>query len=644
MSGRNKTKAVGRGYLDPGNMLFKKYNAAMSVYDGYFSSCSEELKKAVKKTVADKFYKSLLGFDGLTKCDEGMAKCLNELMCSYDAAISEYESSKCFMITSRVADMTDGIVNVLKLRKEAFTKFSRSQSFEEALASNPVAMEKKELTAAGLRKLDSELENILVRAFADCRHVKRTELSKLTVNGLDYDGFIGFFEQYLSDITEGCINNIADVYETAERETLRSLNEPSERTETSELLALLKEEHGVLKSIVTLQSAAVAFNLDAESCGEDERRTAETLTSAVASFADSFEEKAGAAITLYERAAEKYEHHGIIIDAVSADELRDTLRDNLSSAIVISRSSFNEFYKEFDLRMSVFRQTFREEIALPEYNRYKTLAPKKLVYGLKKNISEAKSLTDDVIYVFSKMCLYCAENKTMLSASPNYEIINGIAETVEIKIQSMKESEEQFSEDAYSALKMLSEEGEAANEAECAEFCSECEKAVFECTSGFSKDDRRLIMLFKRLYSDFDSDEIAVRALAKTEKGLRSRAENVGKRIFRYKKESLFYELSTFEEIMHYSVSRLITLNAPEDAGFISFITTEHEFLASLIRRYGIEEIKPRPHDMWNGKEHEVLIAEKDEAFCKGEIIKLMNTGYKEGDTVIIRANVVACK
>jgi len=47
---------------------------------------------------------------------------------------------------------------------------------------------------------------------------------------------------------------------------------------------------------------------------------------------------------------------------------------------------------------------------------------------------------------------------------------------------------------------------------------------------------------------------------------------------------------------------------------------------------------------MFNGKEHEVLIAETSEGFAKGEIIKVINPGYKRGDFILTRANVIAAK
>ncbi len=58
----------------------------------------------------------------------------------------------------------------------------------------------------------------------------------------------------------------------------------------------------------------------------------------------------------------------------------------------------------------------------------------------------------------------------------------------------------------------------------------------------------------------------------------------------------------------------------------------------------GVDIIAPKPHDIFNGKEHEVIMAEKNNDFKKGEIIKLINSGYKNKNYIILRANVIAAK
>jgi len=120
--------------------------------------------------------------------------------------------------------------------------------------------------------------------------------------------------------------------------------------------------------------------------------------------------------------------------------------------------------------------------------------------------------------------------------------------------------------------------------------------------------------------------------------------EKAGKTIFRYRKETLLYEICTFEEILFYSVTRLRESTLPQIEEGVKILDETFATLESLLANKEITVIRPAPHEAFNGREHEVLTAEEQEGFAKGEIIKTMTSGYKQGDKVILRANVVAAR
>ena len=64
--------------------------------------------------------------------------------------------------------------------------------------------------------------------------------------------------------------------------------------------------------------------------------------------------------------------------------------------------------------------------------------------------------------------------------------------------------------------------------------------------------------------------------------------------------------------------------------------------LTAVLSRNGVEIIAPEPHDAFDGKAHEVMMAEPHEGFRKGEIVKVMNSGYRQDGVVLMRANVIA--
>ena len=62
------------------------------------------------------------------------------------------------------------------------------------------------------------------------------------------------------------------------------------------------------------------------------------------------------------------------------------------------------------------------------------------------------------------------------------------------------------------------------------------------------------------------------------------------------------------------------------------------------MKEKGIEIIDPKPKDIFVAKEHDVLMAERVEGYKKGEIVKVMTKGYKNGNLVYIRSSVIAAK
>jgi molecular chaperone GrpE (heat shock protein) len=114
--------------------------------------------------------------------------------------------------------------------------------------------------------------------------------------------------------------------------------------------------------------------------------------------------------------------------------------------------------------------------------------------------------------------------------------------------------------------------------------------------------------------------------------------ERASQAVATFTKNAVLHEICTFEEILTHSVPRMD--NAPAAAVLLA----AYDELATILRKNGIESIRPAPHDAWNAREHEVLLAEEAEGFAKGEIIKCVGTGYRRSADVLVRANVIAAK
>jgi len=216
------------------------------------------------------------------------------------------------------------------------------------------------------------------------------------------------------------------------------------------------------------------------------------------------------------------------------------------------------------------------------------------------------------------------------------EILAGIAETIEIKIESLAESLQLFSENSAQMLASISTGLPVLSEEILTSAASQLMAAW--CVSPPSLDETE----------DFLTGCISLGAFATYSEQLTKHISNLHAKIekasFRFKKETLLYEISTYEEILYHSVSRLRESPLPQVGEAVNLLDETFSTLEILLTESGITVIRPQAHELFNGREHEVLMAEEAEGFAKGEIIKVMTSGYKFKDQVILRANVIAAR
>ena len=239
-------------------------------------------------------------------------------------------------------------------------------------------------------------------------------------------------------------------------------------------------------------------------------------------------------------------------------------------------------------------------------------------YTINQNFSKAKFLAMDILQLFCS--LYNAlpdkiENPHALldqgregevadkdeNIDLQIQILLGIRETILIKIESLEEYIQEFNppppEDATPAK------------------------------------IEHIIDQWLKSPADFDLAKITAPMVEKT-----------NKQIFRFKKETLLYEISTYEEILTHSAARLQDATLPKIAQAEKDLHEIYKNLQSLLKKHNILPIHPAPHTKFDARHHEILVAESNPDFEKGQIIKVINTGYTQDDQVIIRANVIAAK
>jgi len=213
-------------------------------------------------------------------------------------------------------------------------------------------------------------------------------------------------------------------------------------------------------------------------------------------------------------------------------------------------------------------------------------------------------------------------------------ILNGISETVDIKIDSLNESIHAFDEDGQNLLRSVSEEKVTLPDAEIQKV-QDAVLAAWVASPPCNAAD------FFNMLPDSD---IFAPLHDRIKKRMAFYEEKAEKLTFRFKKEVVLYEICTYEEILTHSASRLRESAWANMAAAEKVLSAAYGTLENLLQDNHIVAIRPAAHEPFNAFEHEILLAETQEGFVKGEIIKVLNTGYKQNDKVILRANVIAAK
>jgi len=263
---------------------------------------------------------------------------------------------------------------------------------------------------------------------------------------------------------------------------------------------------------------------------------------------------------------------------------------------------------------------------------------KKTGYQIKKTVAENILLTDELSDIFKKIPEYRAAGGESGGTGEDAEIMDGICETINIKLESLTENKNEY----RLAMDRLAE-GYARDfpsmdaddiKAVAGEIFARLADAA-DGGPGLSAGSFYDLIAATEAYGAFKE---------KVCKYMERMRETCLKRDYTFKRDCLLYEISTYGEIMNYSVSRLKESAAERAGGFTAVCESVLDEISVQIQKNNITAINPAPYEMFNGKEHEVLLAEEHEHFAKGSIIKVINPGYRYGDMILARATVIAAK
>ena len=256
----------------------------------------------------------------------------------------------------------------------------------------------------------------------------------------------------------------------------------------------------------------------------------------------------------------------------------------------------------------------------------------KATYKVKRLISGDLLLSAEIAKTFSQLLDTLPNSNEEIAGA----ILGGIKETTEIKISSLRESMKEFEESGEKHIKALGQVGQTMDIPD--EIIQKIADSVKSSWLNSLPDDA-----FKFFEACLGGDEF-LPAREFIEKIIDAELQKVEKTLIVFKREVLLYEVCTFEEILTHSVPKLESSECADTLQAAVLLRDVFKELEIILKKNNISVIRPEIRSEFNAKEHEVLVAEKNDDFAKGEIIKVLTAGYLYKDNVILRANVVAAR
>ena len=442
---------------------------------------------------------------------------------------------------------------------------------------------------------------------------KKTIITKYIDNvykSIDNFNNIGIFNNSIDikDIKQYFIDEIIkyimDSYKTNLIDCFNAINDIENRKEIKYFNDVLEEEREILASIIKLQIKALE-----DLCkDETEKASIESLLNPI--------------IETYQQTGKSFELLNEKIKTINRGIDIDFETDSKEIEQVI----YN-IYKEVKLPEDEYKQKILEI-----FEQYLLNLKENIILEQRENIDLAKShienslnLSNNIKNMFNQISQYINDNREYYKNSDLYNIIDGIYESISIKVDNIQEKQDEV-------------------------FLNK-DKIYLDIDNNLDQIKNLNIeydfnTIYDSLKNDFNLDQIKNHINTKSiVSSLEKLYSPYIKKIDEFIKNTILFEISTFQEIMYYSVVRLRECEDEKIKDFTKYIDNMEYKIENTLIENSILPIKPNPHDMFDPKEHEVLLAEKNEQFLKGQIIKVVNYGYKKKDKGIIkRATIIAAK
>jgi len=594
---------------------------------------TNEIFSQLKQAACPELERSAARFARLGTSDETVYECLVKLMEVYQRVVER--ASAINQESPTVDALLAGICEVLGSRLKEFSETSPEEI--QPSAENPVTQEKQIILDRALACVSEQLDNMSASFLTMLQEEHPNtwaELCSVAPTTLTIE----------SVIAKECLPQIYIHFQENLRICLSQLDDLHSRKVAGLYTELFEREWEELGNIIKVQVMAL------------ESATTETTSPA---YTEDLQE----VYHILNILREAYQYTGPVVDELQrllnsppianpAEFSYEEFIKIMGNAITPSKSEGNSS-DLCDFLIYENGRTFAALFAAEIMALFGQLTPEleKTADQMHCVISNSKLLAENIVQAFEnvqktlpvitpELEIPACEQETPLSPDEiklQQNILQGICETISIKIESLKDSIQIFGEEATNLLQSCMEE-----------IITPTDKEITEATDAAIKqwlyNAPYVIEDIETLFTTISENDDFIKYKTRTQKRTDSHIDKTEKLIFRFKKDVLLYEICTYEEILTHSASRLHGSAWPEMAETEKKLTAAYNHLEVILEQNNITPIRPQAHEQFNAFEHEILMAEKQEGFNKGEIIKIVNTGYKQQDKVILRANIIAAR
>ena len=559
--------------------------------------------------------------------DDNLFECCRQLMGIYSRAIDFYKKNNADINTMSIKNLILGILEVLSVRLHLFNDNCKGSD------ENPVAIERIKLLSAGVAYFMFNFNE------SEKAHNIRVRLSDLaeqfTPEYLDT-----YLDLVQSEILDSFMDKNYMAYSKAVQVCLNSLNTLRNRKALSFFYRFLTDETETLAKLLA-QTETIGHILSQNAFEKSESETTKAILSIfneALTFYDS--ECLGNLVVFAE--AEDY----VAPEPDSIDTLRDVCQDMLTNSRLIVEKDYLETAAKYEADILLINNWLGDnaDLFIDEVLSRAEITAIRLETEdrLKDLIFKFKQTAEAVACVFSRQVSFYREHFDFFSILNENAILGGINETLMIKIETMAENISAFKDPLGKITHSLLDTEISVNEKESNELIELMLPLLKSLSFAEAGEDESIAI--NTFYDTLAEAQPVADYRQRVIDIFQKEEERARKNIERFLKDCVLYEISTFEEILQYSVTRLRESDNDHVTDYIDLIDENAHIIETTLKKIGITMIRPKPHDYFNGKEHEVLMAERNESFAKGEVIKSITSGYKLDDQILIRANIIAAK